>query len=80
MEDNFSAGRPDFNMVDGVSVTQNVEPYELMKLRLLNSSHSVLAYSALLLNHTYVHEAVCDETIRSYLKAHMKAMKSTQCG
>lgn len=77
MEDNFSAGRPDFNMVDGVSVTQNVEPYELMKLRLLNSSHSVLAYTALLLNHTYVHEAVCDETIRNYLKAHMKAMKST---
>ena len=77
VEDKFSWGRPPFENVKGVIFTDHVEPYEFMKLRLLNSSHSVLAYAALLLKYTYVHEAVQDPLIRSFLKMYMNAMKMT---
>ena len=33
-------------MPSDVLITSNVEPYELMKLRLLNSSHSALSYTS----------------------------------
>ena len=35
-------------MPSDVLITSNVEPYELMKLRLLNSSHSALSCAAVL--------------------------------
>ena len=41
LEDRFAAGRPPFEDV-GVQVVDDVEPYELMKLRLLNASHQAL--------------------------------------
>lgn len=43
LEDNFIAGRPDWEKV-GVIMTSEVEAFELMKLRLLNGAHSLLAY------------------------------------
>ena len=43
VEENFCAGRPDWEH-DGVEMVGDVAPYELMKLRLLNGSHSLLAY------------------------------------
>ena len=43
LEDSFSAGRPPYEDA-GVQVVDDVEPYELMKLRLLNASHQALAY------------------------------------
>jgi fructuronate reductase len=43
VEDRFSAGRPDFASV-GVQLVADVTPFEHMKLRLLNASHSALAY------------------------------------
>ena len=43
LEDNFSSGRPPLEDV-GVQVVPDVEPYELMKLRLLNASHQALCY------------------------------------
>ena len=50
LEDAFSAGRPPYEDV-GVQVVEDVEPYELMKLRLLNASHQALAYFGHLLGH-----------------------------
>ncbi len=44
VEDNFAGARPPLEELD-VIVTADVEPYELMKLRLLNAGHSCLAYS-----------------------------------
>ena len=41
LEDAFSAGRPPYEDA-GVQVVDDVEPYELMKLRLLNASHQAL--------------------------------------
>ena len=43
LEDTFSTGRPPLEDV-GVQLVQDVEPYELMKLRLLNASHQGLCY------------------------------------
>ncbi len=47
IEDNFVAGRPDWN-VAGAEFVADVVPYEEMKLRMLNGSHSFLAYLATL--------------------------------
>ena len=46
LEDSFSLGRPPYEDA-GVQVVEDVEPYELMKLRLLNASHQALCYFAL---------------------------------
>ncbi|EMM3430010.1 fructuronate reductase [Klebsiella aerogenes] len=43
IEDNFVNGRPDWNKV-GAQFVKDVIPFELMKLRMLNGSHSLLAY------------------------------------
>ncbi len=43
VEDDFPAGRPPLESV-GVQFVEDVKPYELMKLRLLNASHQALAY------------------------------------
>jgi fructuronate reductase len=43
IEDDFPQGRPDFATA-GATMTQDVHAFELMKLRMLNGSHSTLAY------------------------------------
>ena len=43
IEDHFPLGRPDW-AAQGAQVTDDVAPFELMKLRLLNGAHSALAY------------------------------------
>jgi fructuronate reductase len=45
IEDEFSSGRPEWE-VAGATFVRDVAPFELMKLRLLNGSHSLLAYLA----------------------------------
>jgi len=63
VEDNFCAGRPDWESV-GIQMTDDVHPYEMMKLRLLNASHSLLGFLGSLLGYTYTSEAIGDELIR----------------
>ena len=70
LEDTFCAGRPPYEEV-GVQVVADVEPYELMKLRLLNASHQALAYFGHLLGHEYVHEAAQDPPLRAFVRAYM---------
>ncbi|RIJ76173.1 mannitol dehydrogenase family protein [Nakamurella silvestris] len=66
LEDNFAAGRPALESV-GVDVVADVEPYELMKLRLANGTHQALCYLGHLLGYEYVHEAIADPGINSML-------------
>ncbi|MGC4190724.1 MAG: mannitol dehydrogenase family protein [Thermomicrobiales bacterium] len=61
LEDRFPLGRPPYEGA-GVQVVADVEPYELMKLRLLNASHQAMAYPGILADHTYVHE-VCQQPL-----------------
>ncbi|KEI73406.1 mannitol dehydrogenase family protein [Endozoicomonas elysicola] len=60
IEDKFSMGRPEWDQIEGVTFVENVAPYEDMKLRMLNGSHSILAYSGYLGNYTTVSEAMSD--------------------
>ncbi len=71
LQDTFVDGRPAFENV-GVLITDDVIPYEHMKLRLLNASHSALAYHAALAGYTYVHEAMNDSKIREFIRTLMK--------
>jgi mannitol 2-dehydrogenase len=48
-----------------------VEPYELMKLRLLNASHQALCYPGYLAGYRYAHEVCSDPTFVAYLLAYM---------
>ncbi|MFT3875371.1 MAG: mannitol dehydrogenase family protein [Propioniciclava sp.] len=66
LEDHFCAGRPPFEDA-GVLLVDDVEPYELMKLRLLNASHQALAYSGWLSGHVYASEAASDPLIVALL-------------
>jgi mannitol 2-dehydrogenase len=70
LEDDFAAGRPPFDTV-GAQLVDDVAPYELMKLRLLNAAHQVIAHLGTPLGHVHVHEAIADQelaaTVRAYL-------------
>lgn len=60
IEDHFPAGRPPFEAA-GAQMVADVEPFELMKLRMLNGSHSTLAYLGYLAGHQHVADAMRDE-------------------
>lgn len=57
IEDRFPAGRPDWEVAGATFVT-DVAPFEHMKLRLLNGSHSTLAYLGCLAGHETVSQAM----------------------
>jgi mannitol 2-dehydrogenase len=68
LEDNFSNGRPAWEKV-GVQFTTDIEPFEKMKIRLLNAGHSLLGMIGLLYGYTTVDEAVNDSGIQKLLRA-----------
>jgi mannitol 2-dehydrogenase len=70
IEDDFPLGRPPYEEA-GVQMTDDVEPYELMKLRLLNSSHQGICYFGHLLGYRYVHDAAQDPLIVDLLTKYM---------
>lgn len=70
VEDDFAAGRPDLASA-GVQLVADVEPFELMKLRMLNGSHSTIAYLGQLAGYDFVSTSVENDTIRSLLFALM---------
>lgn len=62
IEDDFIGERPAWDLV-GVQFVKDVTPFEEAKLRLLNASHSFLAYGGLIRGHEFVHQAVADEEL-----------------
>jgi mannitol 2-dehydrogenase len=70
LEDDFTAGRPPYEQA-GVQLVQRVEPYELMKLRLLNGSHQAMCYFAYLSGYRLVHEAAQDPSYQAFLLGYM---------
>lgn len=70
VEDKFIAGRPAWERV-GVGFTDDVTPYENMKLSLLNASHSLLCYPAYLEGFRKVDAVLADERYRLLLKTFM---------
>jgi len=70
LEDSFGAGRPPLEQA-GVQVVADVEPYELMKLRLLNASHQALCYFGYLAGYRLVHEVCQDPLFAAFVRAYM---------
>jgi mannitol 2-dehydrogenase len=70
LEDDFAAGRPPYEEA-GVQLVDDVVPYELMKLRLLNASHQALCYFGYLAGHRMVHDVMADERFGDFLLAYM---------
>ncbi|WP_353641148.1 mannitol dehydrogenase family protein [Mesorhizobium sp. WSM2239] len=66
VEDDFPAGRPAWEKF-GVTMVCDVTPFEDMKLRLLNGSHSAIAYLGLLSGHETVAAAFADPAIRKFV-------------
>jgi mannitol 2-dehydrogenase len=67
LEDTFAAGRPRFEDV-GVLFSDRVHDWELYKLRMLNATHSSMAYLMALEGVVYVDEAVAIPAVRGYLE------------
>ncbi|MEH0111175.1 mannitol dehydrogenase family protein [Tersicoccus sp. MR15.9] len=63
IEDRFAAARPAWERA-GAEFTADVEPYEAMKLRILNGSHSTLAYLGALAGHETIAQTVADDRLR----------------
>lgn len=63
IEDNFIAGRPEWEKV-GVEMVNSVQAHEEAKIRLLNATHSCIAWAGTLAGYTYIHEGTRDPAIR----------------
>ncbi|MFK4088688.1 mannitol dehydrogenase family protein [Kribbella sp. NPDC020789] len=70
LEDDFGGARPPYEEV-GVQIVDDVEPYELMKLRLLNASHQALCYLGYLSGYRYAHEVCQDKLFIDFLLGYM---------
>ena len=63
IEDDFIAGRPDWARV-GVQLVGSVQPYEEAKIRLLNATHSCIAWAGTLIGLQFIHEGTHTPAIR----------------
>jgi mannitol 2-dehydrogenase len=71
LEDSFGGARPPYEDA-GVQMVTDVEPYELMKLRLLNASHQALCYFGYLAGYRLVHDVAQDPLFARFLLAYME--------
>jgi fructuronate reductase len=68
IEDDFvDAARPDFAAV-GVQMVRDVAPFELMKLRMLNGTHSSLAYLGYLAGFETISDTVADAAFAEFVQ------------
>ena len=65
IEDRFIAGRPAWEKV-GVEMVASVDAYEEAKIRLLNATHSCIAWAGTLVGFLYIHEGTHDAVIRRF--------------
>ncbi|APA87139.1 mannitol dehydrogenase family protein [Paraburkholderia sprentiae WSM5005] len=65
IEDRFIAGRPAWERV-GAELVDSVLPYEEAKIRILNATHSCIAWAGTLVGLNYIHEGTLDADIRQF--------------
>lgn len=63
VEENFCAGRPAWENV-GVEMVESVAAHEEAKIRILNASHSCIAWAGALKGYRFIHEGTLDPAIR----------------
>eukprot|EP00667_Euglena_gracilis_P007625 EG_transcript_7694 len=74
IEDHFTCGRPEWERV-GALFVPDVKPYEYMKLRLLNGTHSALAYFSYLAGHRVVDVALADPVIATFVQGYLRSVQ-----
>ena len=67
IEDHFVAGRPRWERV-GAELVDDVAPFEAMKLRLLNGSHSAFAYLGFLAGHEYIYQVAAQPDFVTFMR------------
>lgn len=70
IEDSFAGPRPAWELA-GAELTDDVVPWENAKLRMLNGTHSVLAYAGLVAGYASIAEAVRDPAIAEHARSFM---------
>lgn len=70
IEDRFVDGRPEWEAV-GAELVSSVEEYENIKLRLLNGSHSTLAYAGYLAGFDYISEVMSEPAFDNLISRFM---------
>jgi fructuronate reductase len=70
IEDRFAGARPPWDTA-GAQWVADVAPFELMKLRLLNGSHSTLSYLGFLMGHEFVWQASADPLLATLVERQM---------
>lgn len=71
IEDRFVATRPAWERA-GATLVRDVEPFETMKLRMLNGSHSTLAYLGYLSGYTTIAQAARDPALSAFVERQMR--------
>ena len=71
IEDRFVAGRPEWDRAD-VQFVADVAPFEAMKLRLLNASHSAFAYLGYLAGHEYIYQVAAEPDFVEFMRRLMR--------
>ncbi len=70
IEDDFIAGRPAWETV-GVELVASVQPYEEAKIRLLNATHSCIAWAGTLVGLQFIHEGTHTPAIREMARRYV---------
>lgn len=76
VEDRFCSGRPDWEQV-GVLMTDDVHPYELTKIRLLNASHAAMGYLGYLDGYRMIDRIMGDPLFQRYIWEMMEEIVPT---
>jgi fructuronate reductase len=71
IEERFAGARPAWETA-GAQFVADVAPFEMMKLRLLNGSHSTLAYLGFLMGHDLVWQASADPLLATLVERQMR--------
>jgi fructuronate reductase len=71
IEDHFAAGRPDWT-VYGARFVAQAEPFEKLKLRMVNGSHSTIAYLGVVAGWATVDRAIREPALRRAVDAMMR--------
>jgi len=70
IEDDFAAGRPALERV-GVQFVEDVAPFEEAKIRVLNASHSAIAWAGVLKGYAFIHEGAADPEVAGVARAYI---------
>jgi fructuronate reductase len=76
IEDRFAGPRPTWENA-GALIVPDVAPYEVMKLRMLNGSHSLIAYLGAVAGLEAVRDVMAQPALHKLVQAHMQAAAAT---